>query len=109
MNSWGGENRSAAILQRLLQDFMAENPDIKVKNESIWGDDFLPSIKTKFATGNDPDVFGLWPGSDTIPYRRRKVATDDMRMQTLNTKALNEKMWRMQRLNAAFTASMEIS
>ncbi len=33
-------------------------------NKSIGGEDFLFSLKTDFVTGRDPDVFGLWPGSD---------------------------------------------
>ncbi len=64
LNSWGGLDGRADALQKLLDDFMEKNPGIKVKNESVYGDDFLPSIKTRFALGEEPDVFGLWPGSD---------------------------------------------
>lgn len=64
MNSWGGLDGRAQLLQDLLDEFMAENPGVTVKNGSVFGDDFLPSIKTRFALGDDPDVFGLWPGSD---------------------------------------------
>lgn len=64
MNSWGGLDGRAQVLQDLLDKFMEENPGIKIQNASVYGDDFLPSIKTRFALGDDPDVFGLWPGSD---------------------------------------------
>lgn len=64
MNSWGGLDGRAQLMQDLLDEFMAQNPGVTVKNGSVFGDDFLPSIKTRFALGDDPDVFGLWPGSD---------------------------------------------
>jgi len=63
-NSWGGNDSKADTLQTVLDKFMKDNPGVEVKNESMFGDDFLPKIKTDFASGNNPDVFGLWPGSD---------------------------------------------
>lgn len=64
ISSWGGVDSKAEALQEVLNGFEAENPDIEVINESLFGEDFLPKIKTDFASGNNPDVFGLWPGSD---------------------------------------------
>ena len=64
MSSWGGVDSKAGTLQQVLDRFTENNPDIEVINESLFGEDFLPKIKTDFASGNDPDVFGLWPGSD---------------------------------------------
>ena len=64
ISSWGGVDSKAESLKNLLSRFVKENPDINVINESLFGEDFLPKIKTDFASGNDPDVFGLWPGSD---------------------------------------------
>ncbi len=64
MNSWGGLDGRAQLIQELLNQFMEQNPGVIVKNVSVFGDDFLPGIKTRFALGDDPDVFGLWPGSD---------------------------------------------
>lgn len=64
MNSWGGYDAKAGALEELLSEFQEKNKDIVVVNQSMWGDDFLPAIKEKFATGDPPDVFGLWPGSD---------------------------------------------
>lgn len=62
--SWGGVDSKAETLKLVLSQFESRNPDITVTNESLFGEDFLPKIKTDFASGNDPDVFGLWPGSD---------------------------------------------
>lgn len=62
--SWGGVDSKAETLKLVLSQFENRNPDITVVNESLFGEDFLPKIKTDFASGNDPDVFGLWPGSD---------------------------------------------
>lgn len=64
ISSWGGVDSKAEPLKSILNQFEKDNPDIKVVNESLFGEDFLPKIKTDFASGNDPDVFGLWPGSD---------------------------------------------
>jgi len=64
ISSWGGVDSKAEALKSILDKFEANNADITVINESLFGEDFLPKIKTDFASGNDPDVFGLWPGSD---------------------------------------------
>ena len=63
-SSWGGIDTKAQLIEKLLREFEKQNPDIKVKNKSRGNDDFLFILKTDFAQGNDPDVFGLWPGSD---------------------------------------------
>lgn len=64
ISSWGGVDSKAETLKTILNQFEKDNPDISIINESLFGEDFLPKIKTDFASGNDPDVFGLWPGSD---------------------------------------------
>jgi len=64
LNSWGGFDSNAEALKTIFQDFMEANPDIVIINDARFGDDFLPKLKTDFATGNAPDVFGIWPGSD---------------------------------------------
>lgn len=64
ISSWGGVDSKAETLNEMLTRFTDENKDIEVINESLFGEDFLPKIKTDFASGNNPDVFGIWPGSD---------------------------------------------
>ncbi len=64
VNSWGGADSNADALQIIFDGFEEKYPHIKIQNEATFGDDFLPKLKTDFATGNDPDVFGIWPGSD---------------------------------------------
>lgn len=64
VNSWGGADSNADALQLIFDNFEEKYPNIKIQNEATFGDDFLPKLKTDFATGNDPDVFGIWPGSD---------------------------------------------
>ena len=63
ISSWGVDSK-AETLQEVLVQFTKENENIEIVNESLFGEDFLPKIKTDFASGNSPDVFGLWPGSD---------------------------------------------
>lgn len=64
--SWGDSDIKAPCLEEILEDFQKDNPDILVLNESMSGEEFLFTLKTDFAEGNDPDVFGLWPGSDIV-------------------------------------------
>ena len=64
ISSWGGVDTKSDPLQQVLNGFMEDNSDIEVINESMYGEDFLHKLKTDFASGYNPDVFGLWPGSD---------------------------------------------
>jgi len=64
ISSWGGADPQAETLNDILTEFMENNKDVEIINESVSGDDFLTKIKADFASGYDPDVFGLWPGSD---------------------------------------------
>ncbi len=64
ISSWGGLDPQAEPLNEIFTEFMESNKDIEIINDSVSGDDFLPKIKVDFASGYDPDVFGLWPGSD---------------------------------------------
>ena len=64
INSWGGIDSNAESLQMIFNDFMEQNPNIIIQNQSVGGSGFLTKLKADFATNNDPDVFGIWPGSD---------------------------------------------
>jgi raffinose/stachyose/melibiose transport system substrate-binding protein len=64
ISSWGGIDPQAEPLNDIFNDFVESNKYVEIINESVSGDDFLTKIKVDFASGYDPDVFGLWPGSD---------------------------------------------
>lgn len=64
ISSWGGVDSKADTLRQILDEFGEDYTEAEVINESMFGEDFLPKIKTDFASGNEQDVFGLWPGSD---------------------------------------------
>ncbi|MDP4177496.1 MAG: extracellular solute-binding protein [Bacillota bacterium] len=64
ISSWAGTDTKAVALEQILNKFQKDNPNIKINNQSISGNEFLFKLKTDFAEGNEPDVFGLWPGSD---------------------------------------------
>lgn len=96
ISSWGGVDSKAGTLQEVLNKFMKDNKDIEVVNESLFGDDFLPKLKADFASGNDPDVFGLWPGSDIkLLIKSNKVAdlTDVLDSDKKWKKSFGEDMW----------------
>lgn len=96
INSWGGSDPKAEMLQQIFDNFTAENPQIEISNEALFGDDFLIQLKTDFATGNDPDVFGLWPGSDIKTLvRAGKVAdiTEVLEKDIEWKNSFDAKMW----------------
>jgi raffinose/stachyose/melibiose transport system substrate-binding protein len=74
-SSWAGYDANAIPLQTVLQKYEEKNNSVEIVNESMVGEDFLFTLKTDFASGNEPDVFGLWPGSDfDILVEQGKVA-----------------------------------
>lgn len=96
ISSWGGVDSKAEAIREIFKRFQSENPDIEIINESLFGEDFLPKIKTDFASGNSPDVFGLWPGSDIRALvKAGKVAdlTDLLDADTEWKNSFNNKMW----------------
>lgn len=96
INSWGGSDPKSETLQQIFDSFSNENKNIEISNESLFGDDFLIKLKTDFATGNDPDVFGLWPGSDIKTLvAAGKVAdiTDVLEADQEWKKSFDTKMW----------------
>lgn len=52
------------------------------------GEEFLFTLKkTDFASGNDPDVFGLWPGSDF------KLLVENGKVADLTEVIMNDSQW----------------
>lgn len=102
VSSWGGDDTKARELQKAIDYFHLKNPDIKIINRSRGNDDFLFTLKTDFAQGNDPDVFGLWPGSDIKNLiKTGKVAdlTDILNKDTKWKESFNEKTFRYDTVN----------
>ncbi len=64
MSSWGGSSPYRDLVDEIIAEFMSENPDIRIVNESLSQGAYLSKLKTNFATGYIPDVFVLWPGVD---------------------------------------------
>jgi len=64
ISSWAAYDSKSERLKTILKDFSNRYTDIEIVNKSMTGEDFLFVLKTDFASGNDPNVFGLWPGSD---------------------------------------------
>lgn len=59
---WGEKSLKGSILNQMLQDFMKQNPQVEVINESMTGGNFLEKVMVDFASGNEPDLFAMWPG-----------------------------------------------
>ncbi|MFC5528216.1 ABC transporter substrate-binding protein [Cohnella yongneupensis] len=55
---WGSSPEEQALLQQVLDEFQAKNPDVKVKYEVI-ADQYMDVIKTRLIGGEAPDVFYL--------------------------------------------------
>lgn len=58
LSGWGGSPVEQKLLRRVLQDFEAEHPTIKVKYEVI-SDQYMDVIKTRLVGEAAPDVFYL--------------------------------------------------
>ncbi len=46
MTSWGGVDSKAGSLKEIIAKFENENSTIKISNQSIFGDEYLPTLKT---------------------------------------------------------------
>ncbi|MFC5404504.1 ABC transporter substrate-binding protein [Cohnella soli] len=55
---WGASPEEQALLQQVLDEFQAKNPDVKVKYEVI-ADQYMDVIKTRLIGNEAPDVFYL--------------------------------------------------
>lgn len=64
MSSWGAYDSKAERLKTILKGLNEKYPNLTIKDSSMAGEDFLFILKTDFASGNPPDLFGLWPGKD---------------------------------------------
>jgi len=97
LSSWGGNDPYADTLSFVLQKFQEENAGITIINESLFGDDFLIKLQTDFASGNPPDVFGLFPGSvRDILIQRYQIAdlTDVLKKDVKWYQSFYPNMWR---------------
>lgn len=56
LSGWASSPAETRILEELLQDFQAKNPDVKVKYEPVTGD-FFQKLQTDFGAQTEPDVF----------------------------------------------------
>jgi raffinose/stachyose/melibiose transport system substrate-binding protein len=72
---WIGTDAQAAVAE-IDAKFMKENPDIKVEFESAPTDQYRNVIKTKLASGDAPDVFGVSPGTDVRDYSKAGYLMD---------------------------------
>lgn len=75
-SSWAGVDNKAVLIENVIADFEKEYPHVKIINESMYGEDFLFTLKANFASGNGPDVFGLWPGSDLEMLKEKNLLAD---------------------------------
>lgn len=64
MSSWGAYDSKAERLKTILKGLNEKYSELTIRDSSMAGEDFLFILKTDFASGNPPDLFGLWPGKD---------------------------------------------
>lgn len=74
ISSWGAYDSKSQRLKSILKLY-DKYPYLEIEDSSMAGEDFLFILKTDFASGNEPDLFGLWPGSDfNLLVEQNKVA-----------------------------------
>lgn len=59
--NWGSDD-SSALQRKMIDAWLAENPDIKLEFEEISGDEMKNKIRVDVAANNEPDVWQFWPG-----------------------------------------------
>lgn len=64
LSSWGGYDTKSPRIKKIFNIIGEKNHSYEIEDASMSGEDFLFILKTDFASGNEPDIFGLWPGSD---------------------------------------------
>jgi len=64
MSSWGAYDSKAPRIKNIFKRLSERYSHLEIEDSSMAGSEFLFILKTDFASGNDPDLFGLWPGSD---------------------------------------------
>ncbi len=51
------EPENVEVIEEILSDFMAENPDIRISYESLKGNDYYDALRKRMAAGKGNDVF----------------------------------------------------
>ena len=64
VSSWGAYDTKSSSIKEIFRRISNRHSHFELEDSSMAGEDFLFILKTDFASGNDPDLFGLWPGSD---------------------------------------------
>lgn len=64
VSSWGAYDSKAQKIKKILNRLSEKYSHLEIEDSSMAGSEFLFILKTDFASGNDPNIFGLWPGSD---------------------------------------------
>jgi len=67
-HNFSGEDLRAQQVQQIIEDFKADNPDVKVDAQAIPVDAYRERIGTAAASKELPDVFLGYPGSFTDEY-----------------------------------------
>lgn len=96
ISSWGSYDSKSDRLKTVLKGISDKYPMVEIQNSSMSGEDFLFILKTDFASGNDPSIFGLWPGSDfRLLVDQNKVAdlTEVLATDTQWYKQFKEETW----------------
>lgn len=75
MTRWTGSDANTPALQKLVNDFNAENTNIEIMDESISdGAAYSNKVKTQVATGNIPHIFN--PEGSSYDYAKNGIILD---------------------------------
>lgn len=73
--TWWGSDERHAMTQQVVDDFMAENPDITVQTEPTAFDGYFEKLATQVAGGEAPDLI-TFGGSYVLEYGARGSLVD---------------------------------
>ncbi|WP_248927730.1 extracellular solute-binding protein [Paenibacillus hamazuiensis] len=67
-HNWTGTDAKATAMRKILDDFQAAHPDIKLEIEGLPTDGLKTRLKTVAAANEMPDLFVMWPDAMTKEF-----------------------------------------
>ncbi|MEG1441387.1 MAG: extracellular solute-binding protein [Oscillospiraceae bacterium] len=81
LSDWGNNGLKGTVITHVFKEYMDENPNIDIINESIQGEAFYIKLQTDIASGYSPDIISSKPGKNFESlFLNKKIAniTEDI-------------------------------
>ncbi|OGO81605.1 MAG: hypothetical protein A2Y21_09105 [Clostridiales bacterium GWC2_40_7] len=68
--------KADTVIQTVTDEYMKENPNVKVEADFVPNDQYMTVLKTKVISGDAPDVYGMLVGMDLTEYAKAGYVAD---------------------------------